>query len=328
MPRSLPPLILRTRAELFTQLGALETAGLPPDKAFGLIRLDKASQPRLEMARKLLARGMDPAMAGEKSALFDKLESRLVRAALAAGSPVRVYRRLGEMHTQRAAQVASIKSKMMLPGFTLLAGLLLGPLPALFAGTITAGGYVWRALWPIMVIALLVQIGKRLPHWLSGSEFEETIDALLPKLPLVGPAIVRRNARDFFETLGLMLEAGIPMFEALPPAVDTITNIPMRHQYEALVVAVQGGATFAQALQLLPQLGDARVLAFVQTGEASGTLPEMLFRHAQMETAGLDLFYAQMAKWIPKVIYGLIVLWTAWGILAGPGLMSQIPKDI
>jgi len=328
MPRSLPPLKLRTRAELYTQLGALETAGLPPDKAFGLVRVDKATQPRLEMARKLLARGLNPADAGDKSALFDKLESRLVRAALAAGSPARVYRRLGEVYTRRAMQVASIKSKMLLPGFMLLVGLLLGPLPGLIGGTIGPGGYLWQVVWPLLLIFVAIQLGKRLPRWLRGSELEQPVDALLPSLPLFGPMIVRRNARDFFETLGMMLEAGIPMFEALPPAVDTITNVPMRHQYEALVVAVQGGATFAQALQLLPQLGDARVLAFVQTGEGSGTLPEMLFRHAEMETADLDLFYAQMAVWIPRVVYGLIVLWTAWGMLSGPGLMSQIPKDL
>ncbi|HEX4327239.1 MAG TPA: type II secretion system F family protein [Burkholderiales bacterium] len=328
MPRSLPPLTLRTRAELYTQLGALETAGLPPDKAFGLVRLNKPSQPRLEMARKLLARGMDPAAAGEKSALFDKLESRLVRAALAAGSPARVYRRLGEVYARRAAQLASVKSKMLLPGLTLLVGLLTGPLPGLFSGAIGPGRYVWQVLWPLLLIAAFVQLGLRLPRWLQGSELEETVDALVPGLPLFGVMIVRRNARDFFQTLGMMLEAGIPMFEALPPAVDTISNVPMRHQYEALVVAVQGGATFAQALQLLPQLGDARVLAFVQTGESSGNLPEMLFRHAEMETADLDLFYAEMAKWIPRVIYGLVVLWTAWGMLSGPGLMTQIPKDL
>ncbi|HEY4370391.1 MAG TPA: type II secretion system F family protein [Burkholderiales bacterium] len=329
MPRALPPLTLRHRAELFTQLGALERAGLPPDKTFGLIRLDKKNQSRIEMARRLLGRGMDVAMAGEKSFLFDKLEARLVRAALAAGSPAPMYRRLGERYTERARQVASAKAKLAKPAFTLVLGLILGPLPALVASTIGAGSYLWQVVWPLLAIAALVQMGLRLPRWLRDSALEETVDVFVLRVPLFGPRIAQRNARDFFETLALMLEAGIPMFDALPPAVDTLTNMRMRYQFEALMAAVQGGATFVQALQLLPQLGDARVIAMAQTGEASGTLPEMLFRHADMETADLELFYAQAAKWAPWVVSALVTLWIAKGILVGgSGLIGTVPKDL
>src|SRR5471032_2733284 len=114
MPRPLEPLTLRTRAELYSQLAALETAGLPPDKAFALLRVRPEAQPRLGVARKLLAAGQDPALAGEKSRLFSKLEVALVRAALAAGSPARVYRRLGELYTARAMQLAAFKSRLLL----------------------------------------------------------------------------------------------------------------------------------------------------------------------------------------------------------------------
>lgn len=329
MPRALPPLTLRQRAELFTQLGAMERAGLPPDKTFGMIRLPARQQPRIETARRLLAKGMDPAVAGEKSFLFGKLEARLVRAALQTGTPAQVYRRLGDSYTRRAQQLASAKAKLALPAFMLVLGLMLGPIAGLVTGTISLGSYVWQVVWPLLVIAALVQIGMRLPHWLHDSALEEAVDMWLPRLPIFGPNIVKRNARDFFESLALMLEAGIPMLEALPWAVDTVTNVRMRWQYETLIDAMQGGATFAQALQLLPHLGDGRVLAFVQTGEAAGTLPEMLFRHVEMETADLDLFYAQVAVWAPRIVYGLVVLWMAMGMLTGgSSLLTQVPKDI
>lgn len=329
MPRALPPLTLRNRAELFTQLGALERAGLPPDKTFGMIRLDAAHQPRIEVARRLLAKGLDPAAAGEKSFLFDKLETRLVRAALTTGTPVQVYRRLGESYTRRARQISAMKAKMALPAFTLIVGLALGPIANLITGSISLGSYLWQVVWPLLLIAALVQLGLKAPHWLRDSALEETVDAILPQVPLFGPRIVQRNARDFFESLALMLEAGIPMFDALPPAVDTITNSRMRRQYEGLVAAVQGGATFAQAVQLVPLAGDARALAFVQTGEGSGTLPEMLFRHVELETADLDLFYAQVAAWTPKIVYGLVALWMVKGLLlGGSSMMTQVPKDL
>jgi general secretion pathway protein F len=328
MPAPPTPLSLATRGDLYARLGAMETAGLPPEKAFSLLKFDARVQPRVEMARKLLAKGQDPAQAGEKSGLFNKLEARLVRAALAAGSPARVYRRLGDLYTQRAMQLASMKAKLWLPGFVLVVGLLTGPLPGLVTGSLGIGGYLWKVISPLLVIGALVWAGLRLPRWVRDSALEESVDTLLPRIPLFGRMHVRRNARDFFESLALMLEAGLPMLDALPLAVDTVSNTRMRRRFEALHAALEGGATFAQALHLVPQVGDARVLAFAQTGEASGTLPEMLFRHVEMESADLARFHAQVAAWTPRVVYALVAIWMASGIFSGPGLMSQLPPDL
>ncbi len=327
MPKNVEPLSLRTRAELYNQLAAMETAGLPPDKAFGLLRVEKAAQPRVEMARKLLAAGQDPALAGEKSRLFSKLEVALVRATLAAGSPARTYRRLGELYTARAAQLASFKSRLLLPGFIMLVALFVNPLPGLILGKIGGAAYVWQVLRPIIVIWALVKLALSLPRWLGDGSAREWLDMLLPHAPLLGRIHVRRNARDFFETLALLLEAGIPMLEALPKAEEAVQNSMIRRQYEQLLPAIESGATLAQALLAVHGLGDERVLAFVQTGEASGTLPEMLFRHVDIETGAINQFHAQLAVWAPRVLYGLLMLWTAAGLQGGQGIMSQIPKD-
>lgn len=328
MPAPPTPLPLAVRGDLYARLGAMETAGLPPDKAFGLLKFDVKTQPRVELARKLLAKGQDVATAGDKSGLFTKLEARLLRAALAGGSPARVYRRLGEMYTQRAMQVAAMKSRLWLPGFVLLTGLATGPLPGLVMGSIGAGRYLWQVISPLLVIGGLVWAALRAPRAISGSSLEESVDALLPRVPIFGPMVVKRNARDFFESLALMLEAGLPMFEALPLATDTIGNTRMRRQYEALIAAVEGGSTFAQALHFVPQIGDARVLAFAQTGEASGTLPEMLLRHVELESAELSRFYEQLAAWLPRVVYALVAVWMARGLISGPGIMTQLPPEL
>jgi general secretion pathway protein F len=319
---------LAVRGDLYARLGAMETAGLPPDKAFGLLKLDAKTQPRVEMTRKLLAKGLDVATAGEKGGLFGKLEARLLRAALAGGSPARVYRRLGDMYTQRAMQVSAMKAKLWLPGFVLVTGLLTGPLPGLVMGSIGVGRYLWQVISPLLVIGGLVWAGQRVPRAIAGSSLEESVDALLPRVPIFGPKVVKRNARDFFESLALMLEAGLPMFEALPLAIDTIANTHMRRQYEALLPALEAGSTFAQALHFVPQIGDARVLAFAQTGEASGALPEMLLRHVELESAELASFYAQVAAWLPRVVYALVALWMAKGLISGPGIMSQLPPEL
>jgi general secretion pathway protein F len=221
-----------------------------------------------------------------------------------------------------------MKAKLWLPGFMLFVSLTTAPLPALVSGSIGMGAYLWRVVWPMALIYGLVKLALRLPQWLRGSSLEEVADTLLPRVPLFGPMHVRRNARDFFESLALMLEAGIPMLDALPPAIDTITNSQLRRQFEVLHELVAGGATFAQALQMVPQVGDARVLAFAQTGEASGTLPEMLFRHVDMESAALGQFHAQLAVWIPRVVYAVIALWVGYGLIAGGAMSPKLPPEL
>ena len=90
------PLPTRVRADLFAQLAAMETAGLPPDKAWGLIKLPSVPAQTLQAVQKAVARGSSPAVAAQNAGLFTVLEGHLVRAALAAGSPAGMYQSLAE----------------------------------------------------------------------------------------------------------------------------------------------------------------------------------------------------------------------------------------
>ena len=309
---SLPPLSLHTRAELYTQLAALENAGLPALKAFATIKLARDVQPRLVQVQALLARRGDIALAGERSGLFTKLDARLIQVALNAGSPGRMYQRLADVYTLRAAQAATVKSRLMLPAFILLAALFIGPLPSLVNGAIGLGGYVWQVVRPLLAIAALYFIGCQLQA----------------RLPVLSALQARRKQRDFFESLALMLEAGISMLEALPAALETIDDEKMRGEFAGIAPQVAKGATLAQALARQPDLRSGHLVSFVETGESSGTLPEMLFRHTALETDSINGAYEQLAVWAPRFIYGLVVLWMTYSLISGSGVASQMPVEL
>ena len=310
----------------------METAGLPVDKAFALLRASGAAQERLETMHKLLARGGELAFAGEKSGVFTRLEAKLIHVATSAGSPARTYQRLADYCTQRALQTATLKSRMALPFFVLVAALFIQPLPGLIGGTLSLAGYLIQSLRPLVVLGILVYVFLQLPDWLRNRSAQPSnntsFDALLLRVPLFGAMKVRRNARDFFESLALMLEAGMSMLDALPHALDTIENTAVKRDFATIQPRVEQGATLAQAISRLSYLGNAQVVAFVETGEASGTLPEMLARHAAMETSAINFIQQQVADWAPRVIYGLIMLWMAYGLLTGGGFMPNVPKDL
>jgi len=324
------PLPWQIRSDMFAQLAALEKAGLPAAQAFGLLKLPKKLQTRVKAVQRMLGRGVPLARAGQKSALFTEFEANLVEAATAAGSPAPVYVRLAGFYTQRAAQARTMRSRMVMPGMTLLVGLFTQQLPQLVAGNVSPGAYLWHAIRPLLTIVILVFLGKQLYRMQEGEESEWRIaaDRLLMRVPLFGKMLIRRNVRDFFESLGLLVEAGMPILDALPRALATMRLVPVREQFEAIGSGIEAGATLTMMLDAIPLLAGSSATALIGTGEASGSLPEMLFRFADMETAAIAHFDKQVADWAPRVIYGLVAAWVAYGILTSGAFMPHMPDEL
>ena len=306
----------RIRAEIFLQLAQLERAGLPYDRALAAMSVPAAARPRLKAMQALSARGIEPAKAGEQSGLFTKLEARLVRAAWIAGSPAPTYKRLAEHYSQRAMQATAIRSRLVLPAFVLVIALLVQPLPALVSGTIGMAGYATQVIfWLLSIAAIVVAL-----RWL--------VQAFPRRIPLYGSIFVRSNLRDFFESLALMHEAGVPMLEALPAAIDTVSDAGIRAELTRARREIERQASFAAGLEGVSYLRGSPVLAFAHTGEQSGTLPEMLMRYAAMETEAIGHFYEQVAAWLPRIVYALVAVKVVAGIFAGGGVGPRVPSDL
>ena len=330
MPLAAAPLPWQVRSDMFAQLAAMEKAGLPAAQAFGLLKIPPKLQPRVKAVKRLLGRGVPLARAGLQSALFSDLEGSLVEAATQAGSPAPVYRRLAEYYMQRAAQARAMKSRLALPAFMLIVGLLTQQLPQLVAGNISLGSYAWHSIRPLLLIALLYFALTRIYRVIEGEETELRIalDRVLMRLPVFGKMLVRRNLRDFFESLALLVEAGMPILDALPRATATIKLVPVRAQFEVIAPGIEAGATLATMLEHLPLMAGSAAPTLIGTGEASGTLPEMLFRFADMETTAIAHFNKQVADWLPRIVYAIVAAWAAYGILTSGAFMPHVPDDL
>lgn len=303
---------------LFQHLAAMEKAGLPPDRAYALLDLGPQAGARLQAFRRMYAKGIDPPTAGANSGLFTPFETRLLRAAFAAGSPLPSYARLADSLAARAAQAAALRARLVLPAGVLAVALLVQPLPRLFHGSLGAGGYLFEVLAPLAVIAAVALAVLRAGAWFasgaSGSA-RPALERALLAMPLFGPLHLRRNVRDFSESLALLLGAGMALFEALPLAVATAGNALVRADLALLLPAVRGGATLAGAVGALRVVDTGRLFAMVHTGEQSGTLPEMLMRYADGESESLALAQQELTAWLPRILYGCVALWMAAQLL-------------
>ena len=314
------PLPDQLRADLFLHLSVMERAGLPAEQAFKLLTLPAGLAGRVNVARRMLVKGADIPTAGFKSGLFSELEANIVGAACSAGSPEVTYKRLATRYAHKARSAALVRSRMAMPLLVLLIALAVQPLPALVAGTITVTGYLLSIVRPFLVLGGCVALYRFIAHRLTAitagpDAIQWSLSELLVRVPLFGVLVVRSYVRDFYENLALMLEAGIPMLDALPRAVNSVGLCNVRADFARIHPAVERGATLAQALSGLRFQGKYPVDSFVTTGETSGTLPEMLLRFADGESEAVAQFQIQLADWLPRLFYAGVAAWMAYQIL-------------
>jgi general secretion pathway protein F len=324
---TLTPMKFSVRADLFSQLATMEDAGLPFDNALRLVHLPPRERPRLAGTRKWIRLGI--ADAGLKGGLFTSIEASLLRAATASGSPSRAYHLLSHHYARRAARAKIMKSRMMLPVVMLVIAVFIRPLPNLVAGTLTWGAYLLKYLLPwIAVGGAAYLLGEPSQRCQSARVLRNTLDRVFSLVPLFGPIQVRRNLRNFFDSLALLLEAGMPILDALPIASSTVRDQTLRKQLSQIKPRIQSGASFAQAVSELSFPGHAQACALIAPGEASGTLPQMLFRYSEAETVAINRFDDLIAEWIPRIAYTSTALLIGYAMIQSGAFRPSLPESL
>ena len=324
----LPTLKFNIRADLFSQLGAMEQAGLSTKQALDLTQLPPSLKIRLVKMHSRIDLGFSISNAGLVSGLFTTFEAALIHVACNAGSPARTYRRLADYYTRRVQRIKKMKSRMMLPLAMLVIADFVGPLPKIFAGELGLGHYLMSCFLPLIAIGIAVYLFVELPRRLNTNLFlmlSLSAENILRRVPWFGSMTIRRNIRDFFDSLALLLEAGMPILDALPIATEVIQNKMVRWQFSQIKSRIEEGASFARAIGDLSFVGCAQAYALIQAGEFSGALPEALFRYSDLQTDTINQFDDQVAEWVPRVIYTMIALWMGYGLIHSGAFISSLP---
>ena len=323
----LTPMSFNVRAALFSQLATMEDAGLPFDSALRLVHLPPRERPRLAESLKWIRLGI--ADAGLKGGLFTSIEASLLRAATASGSPSRAYHLLSDHYARRTRRTKTMKSRLMLPVVMLVIAVFIRPLPNLVAGTLTWGRYLVRYLLPwIAVGGAAYLLCQPLPRWQSVRAVRDAFDRVFSLVPLFGAIQVRRNVRDFFDSLALLLEVGVPILDALPIALSTVRDPALRKQLSQIKPRIESGASFAQAVSELSFPSHTLACALIAPGEASGALPQVLFRYSEAETAAINRFDDLVAEWVPRIAYTSTALLIGYAMIQSGAFSPSLPQSL
>jgi len=319
------------RADLFGQLSAMEEAGLPFDKALDVVHLPGSQYARVQATRKWIRRGRGIAEAGLKGGLFTSIEASLVHAATLSGSPARTYRLIAEQCARRAARVKAMRSRLIPPAVMIVIAILLRPLPSLASGSLTLTGYLVKDLLPWFGVGIIVYLLVDLVRRRKSSAplfWKIQLDGVLPFVPLFGRVEVRRNLRDFFESMALLLEGGVAILEAIPVALETVRNQAVKHRLSQVMPRIGAGVSFAQALSELSVFGRTHACELIRTGEMSGALPRMLFRYSEAETADINRFDDTVAEWVPRLAYTSAALLVGYAVIHSGAFMPSLPEAL
>ncbi|MBG0841887.1 type II secretion system F family protein [Ectopseudomonas toyotomiensis] len=330
MSRRYLTLDLRSRAGLFAHLGAMERAGVPIDRALFSLDLGTRHEAAVKRLRQMVGGGRDLASSGQLSGVFTPLESGLIRAAQEAGALAHVYEQLAQRYDEQARHAAELKSRLLLPAGVLLLALAVKPLPSLVAGSLSGAGYLAAVLLPVLWLAALLfgarALWRRWQQWRSDQP--GPLNDLLLALPILGSLQLRADIRNFCDSLGLLLEAGMPVLDALPRACNAVTNARLRRDFANLAPRVAAGQSLVRAFDGLSLHGKAMLIGVLNTGEATGRPGEALLRFARLQAQQLAASQQMLASWAPRLFYLAVAGWMAYGLLTGGGFFPALPAEL
>jgi len=130
----------------------------------------------------------------------------------------------------------------------------------------------------IIIVAVLVLLFFLIRSFYRNNEdFRYQVDKILasPKFYLIGKIVYLSNMYNYTLVLSSLIEAGIPVSEALQTAKDVVENRYIRSKLESINVNIGRGVSLSESFEL-SGLFDNMLLQMVRAGESSGQLDRML----------------------------------------------------
>jgi type IV pilus assembly protein PilC len=313
------------------QLSTLLEAGIPLTRALELVA-SQVENETLSTAylkiKKDIEEGLPPGEAFRNAAIFPDFLPEMLEGAHRGENLEHIFRIAGEYLENLAEIRSKIFSSVSYPSFVIVSSFLavivavkfvvpkllsilesFGKEPPLVTKLIIYATDLMLytlAVAPFLLVYLLLR-GKKI---FSSPRFGE----FLLKIPVIGKLVLYTNLARFAKVLAMLLEASVPLPEALRLAIKSISLPPLREALKVIPQEVEKGKSLSQLLRKVRYIPPLFV-NLVETGEAGGELERMLSLLAQTyekETLRTVDFWVRMIEPISilliAVVVGVVVL--------------------
>jgi type IV pilus assembly protein PilC len=153
-------------------------------------------------------------------------------------------------------------------------------------------------LLAVLLLLVLVIVGYMILQTSGGGL---AVDRLVLRLPIFGSLIRKSVMARVTRTLSLLLQAGIPLIDALETVSQVAGNRVVERALLTSTQQVRDGATLAETLRQTGQF-PSMITQLVASGEESGTLPSMLGKAAVYYEQQVDAAVATLSTLIEPVM--------------------------
>lgn len=304
-----PRLNYRDVALVTRQLASLVQSGLPLDEVLRATATQSrkpAIKTLMLQVRSRVLEGLSLAQAmAEAPKAFDNLYRAMVRAGESAGFLGPVLEQLAD-YTERSQQTRQkMQMAMMYPVILLgvsvtvimlLMAFVVPKLVGLFEHNKESLPFLTQALiatsdfvvhYGIVVVIGIIGSIFLFRRLLQAPERRLRWHRFLLRIPLMGDLILQAETARYASTLGLLVESGVPLLEALRIGGEVLTNKELQAASLAVAVAVKEGTSLHRALEnanIFPPL----LVQMAASGEANGKLADQLLHAARNQERELE----------------------------------------
>ncbi|GLW30685.1 type II secretion system F family protein [Actinoplanes regularis] len=277
-------------------------------KAIGEVRTDVAA-----------GNGLSASMA-KHDRIFPRLMVAMIRAGETGGMIERALEQIADSLEKDTALRGKIKSALTYPaivlGFTfvLIAAMLIfivpifegmfkslgGELPAITQVLVTTSHNMW---W-IGPLVLILGIGGMLAYKhqvRTSASFRLKVDRLKLRMPVFGQLFQKLAMSRFSRSLGLLLNVGVPVMQALAVVGETTGNEVINIAMKDIQNTVRDGQPMSSAMRnhkVFPEM----VNQMIEVGEESGQISQMLDKVADFYDREVDAAAESLAASIEPIM--------------------------
>ena len=319
MPRKMKA---EEKARLYRELAKLVGADFHLDRAVSLLLGQDPAPPAAQFLQNLqtgLAAGksVSEAVSTDARASCGDLERALISAGEHSGQLGQAFRHLEKYFATVHSGVSQARSALIYPLVLLHVGILLPELPKIIVDTGQSDnpwvniGVSLMAVWALMGAGWW--LWKTLTHKAMTSE---TADRFLRTLPVIGAVRRHWSMARFCQVFHAGLLAALRIAETMRLAGLASQSGVVREASESAATQVDEGLPVSVAMA---GTGGRFPMAFVNsiaTAEEAGTLDREMERWAALEMAEATGATQSAAEWLPRVAYGVIVVYVVWRIIS------------
>ena len=133
----------------------------------------------------------------------------------------------------------------------------------------------------------------------KGGRF--VVDTVSLKVPVLGTLLQKSAVSRFARTLGTLINAGVPILEAINITKDTAGNEVYARALERVHDSIREGETFAAPLRSA-KVCDGLVTNMIDVGEETGELDKMLLRIADNYEEEMDVAVASLVSLVEPIM--------------------------